>query len=95
MIDIPLIFSLLHVYVPTFKAPTHVKEKFCNDLKGCLTAVFYSDKLLLLGDFNVRVGYHKCVNDVWKSVLGCHGLVVGNQAVEDFLGFVKSINCPS
>lgn len=38
------------------------------------------DKLLLSG-FDARVGYHKCVNDVWNSVFGGHGLDVRNQAI--------------
>ena len=46
-----------------------------------------SDKLLILGDFNPRVGNRKHNDDVWDDVLGYHGLDVRNQAGEEFLRF--------
>ena len=50
-----MFLMIISVYVPTFRAPRHIKKAFWNDLQMCLAAVPGSDKLLILGDFNVRV----------------------------------------
>ena len=47
-----------------------------NKIKGDVYATvdnICSDRLLILGVFRARVGYHKD-NDVWSDVLDCHGL---------------------
>ena len=84
-----LLLTVISVYAPTFRALRHMKETFWSDLKGCLAAGPDSDKLLMLGDFNARVGYHKQKDDAWGDVLAYHGLQldVRNQAGEEFLGF--------
>jgi len=48
-----------------------------------------SDKLLMLDDFNARVGYRKSDDDVWSGVLGYYVLYVRNQAGGDFLSFCE------
>ncbi|VDL90899.1 unnamed protein product [Schistocephalus solidus] len=47
------------------------KEKFYEDLHALLVTVSKSDKLIVLGGFNARVGTD---HDVWQKVLGPHGL---------------------
>ena len=81
--------TVISAYAPTFRAPSHIKEAFWNDLQRCLAVVPDSDKLLMLGDFNARVGYHRSEGDVWSGVLGYYGLDVRNQAGEDFLHFCE------
>ena len=46
-----------------------------------------SDVLLLLGDFNVRVGCSVADDDVWRGVRGRHGVGCCNEVREKFLEF--------
>ena len=48
--------TVLSVYTPTLQAETGVKEAFYRDLHNLLQQVDSKDKLLILGDFNTRVG---------------------------------------
>ena len=47
-----------------------VMEAFYRDLHNLLQQVNFSDKLLILGDFNARVGRDFVL---WKGVPGRHG----------------------
>ena len=48
-----------------------VKDKFYKDLNILVTRVPTRDKLVILGDFNARVG---CDSDSWDGVIGKHGV---------------------
>ena len=48
--------TVLSVYAPSLQAETGVKEAFYHDLHNLLHQVDSKDKLLILGDFNARVG---------------------------------------
>ena len=48
--------TVLSVYAPTLQAETGVKEAFYRDVHNLLQQVDSKDKLLILGDFNARVG---------------------------------------
>ena len=63
--------TLISVYAPTMTNPDDVKEKFYEELEALISTVSQSDKLILLGDFNARVGkdHHS-----WEEVLGHHGI---------------------
>ncbi|WP_419629875.1 hypothetical protein, partial [Thiolapillus sp.] len=63
--------TVLSVYAPTLQAETGVKEAFYRDLHNLLQQVDSKDKLLILGDFNARVGRDF---ELWKGVLGRHGI---------------------
>ncbi len=65
--------TIVSVYAPTMTNPDDVKDKFYEDLDSVISTTPNSDKLIILGDFNARVGkdHHS-----WKGVLGNHG--VGN-----------------
>ncbi|KAG7305186.1 hypothetical protein JYU34_009222 [Plutella xylostella] len=63
--------TFISAYSPTLKAPADVKDKFYEDLQRVLEKVQASDKLLLLGDFNARIGRN--TND-WPECIGSHGL---------------------
>ena len=65
--------TVISVYAPTLLADAEVKEAFYSDLRNLLWQVKSEDKVLILGDFNARVG-RDC--NVWTGVLGRHG--VGN-----------------
>ena len=47
--------TVLSVYAPTLQAEAGVKKAFC-DLHSLLQQVDSKDKLLILGDFNARLG---------------------------------------
>ena len=57
------------MYAPTLLAETGVKKAFYHDLHNILQQVDSRDKLLILGDFNTRVGQDF---KLWKGVLGRH-----------------------
>ena len=63
--------TVLNVYAPTLQAETGVKEAFYRDLHNLLQQVDSKDNLLILGDFNARVGRDF---ELWKGVLGRHGI---------------------
>ena len=51
--------------------PDEVKDKFYDDLDSVISAAPRTDKLILLRDFNARVGIdHK----TWEGVIGSEGV---------------------
>ena len=56
------------LYAPTARAPPGVKSKFSNELHGTLDKVPQSDILVMLGDFNARVGVLKFRKDEWREL---------------------------
>jgi len=63
--------TLVSVYSPTLQADSAVKEAFYGDLHTVITRIDPKDKLIILGDFNARVGRD---SQLWKGVLGKYGL---------------------
>ena len=78
--------SIISVYVPTFRSSVAVKKAFYEQLQDTLDGIPTSDFLLILGDFNGRVANDY---DLWKGVIGTHGLAERNQAGEDLLQFCE------
>ncbi|KAJ7428744.1 craniofacial development protein 2-like protein [Willisornis vidua] len=64
---------LFNVYAPTLQADPVEKDKFYTDMRRLIQKVPADDKIIILGDFNARVGKN---SEPWKGVLGKHG--VGN-----------------
>ena len=58
-----------------------------DDLQDTVDAAPSTDVLMLLGDFNARVGSSKDDSDVWQDVRGKHGVGECNAAGERFLEF--------
>ena len=48
--------TLISAYAPTMSNADEIKDKFYEELDAIINAVPQSDKLILLGDFNARVG---------------------------------------
>ena len=48
-----------------------VKDKFYDDLGSVISAAPRTDKLILLGDFNARVGTD---HQTWEEVIGSEGV---------------------
>lgn len=68
--------SLISAYAPTLTSDEETKEDFYSNLRTCLSRVHPQDKLLVLGDFNARVGRDY---DTWEGVLGKEGVGNCNQ----------------
>ena len=63
--------TLISAYAPTMTNPEDVKDKFYEDLNDVITSTPRADKLIILGDFNARVGSD---NIAWEGVIGHHGI---------------------
>ena len=59
--------TIVSAYAPPMMNPEENKETFYSQLKGTLRNIPSTDKLLLIGDFNARIGRE---NDKWPSDLG-------------------------
>ena len=63
--------TLFSCYAPTLMSDEQDKNEFYNHLDEELRRVPVSDKLIVLGDFNARVGRD---NLAWSGVMGNHGM---------------------
>ena len=63
--------TLISAYAPTLTNPDEVKETFYEDLNRVISSVPKKDKLIILGDFNARVGQD---HETWAGVLGTQGI---------------------
>lgn len=59
--------TLFCIYAPTMSYSDEDKESFYQELKNCLEKVPKEDKLLVLGDFNARIG---CDYVTYPEVIG-------------------------
>lgn len=62
---------LISIYAPTMTSSDEDKLMFYELLRETLRSIPPRDKLILLGDFNARVGTE---HEAWKDVLGRHGI---------------------
>lgn len=65
--------SVVSAYAPTLNSQDDVKEAFYARLENILSAIPKEDKIILLGDFNARVGRDYAT---WANTIGKEG--VGN-----------------
>ncbi|BHF70570.1 hypothetical protein SprV_0301362200 [Sparganum proliferum] len=68
--------TLISAYAPPMTSPDAARDKFYEDLHALLATVSKADKLIVLGDFNARVGTD---HTAWSGVLGPHGLRGSND----------------
>ncbi|BHF80951.1 hypothetical protein SprV_0702408000 [Sparganum proliferum] len=68
--------SIIRAYAPPMTNPDTARDKFYEDLHTLLTTVSKAGKLIVLGDFNARVGTDHAA---WREVLGPHGLRGSND----------------
>ncbi|GFR91966.1 craniofacial development protein 2 [Elysia marginata] len=76
--------TLFSVYAPTLQAEPVEKDSFYSELGRLLTNTHAGDKVLILGDFNARVGRD---SDTWNGILGRHGVGNCNDNGRLLLGF--------
>ena len=62
--------TLVSAYAPTLAANADTKEAFYDTLNLTLDRIPKQDKILLLGDFNARVGTDR---NIWPGIIGRHG----------------------
>jgi hypothetical protein len=67
--------TLFSVYVPTLEAEPAEKDKFYSEVCSRLQSSPSDEKVIILGDFNAKVGQYAAV---WKGVLGKHGVCNGS-----------------
>jgi len=93
--------SVVSVYAPTSKATPAVKEKFFHDLQSLLDGLPKKDILLMLGDFNARVGSAPSRVDeqmgewepeAYENTIGRFGFGERNAAGEQLLLFCAANN---
>lgn len=63
--------NIISAYAPTLKAADETKEKFYDELRNLISSIPAKEDIILLGDFNARVGKD---TDAWKGVIGRHGM---------------------
>nr|VZI42375.1 unnamed protein product [Spirometra erinaceieuropaei] len=64
--------AIISAYAPPMSSPdATARDKFYEDLHALLGTVSKADKLIVLGDFNARVGTD---HTAWRGALGHHGL---------------------
>nr|VZI30643.1 unnamed protein product [Spirometra erinaceieuropaei] len=68
--------TIISAYAPTMTNHDAVRDKFYEVLHALLATVSKADNLIVLGDFNVRVGTD---HTAWRGVLGPHGLRGSND----------------
>ena len=76
---LPLKGSTLHIisaYAPTLPQSDETKDAFYTCLYDAIKSVPLSHKLLVLGDFNARVGTD---HESWENILGRHGVCNENS----------------
>lgn len=63
--------TLISVYAPTLTSNEEDKAAFYTQLDHTIQAVPANDKLVVLGDFNARVGKD---HRLWEGIIGHHGI---------------------
>ena len=81
--------TIISVYAPTMTNPDENKEAFYNQLASVLSGIPRTDKLLLIGDFNAKIGRD---NDKWPLVIGKHGIGKCNPMASFYLLCALSSN---
>ena len=83
--------TIVSAYAPTMTNPDEVKDKFYNDLDDIISATPRTDKLILLGDFNARVGTD---HQTWEGVIGPNIKTGLMRMMTKFRSFLKkSTDC--
>ena len=68
--------TLISVYTPTLSATPDAKDEFYKNLASTIRNIPSTEQLVLLGNFNARVGAD---NDSWPSCLGPFGVEKMNE----------------
>ena len=81
--------TIICAYAPTAKAPLAVRLQFLEQLQDALDDIPKGDTLVMLGDFNARVGMFDPADGLWHGTIGGYGLAERNRAGEELLQFCE------
>ena len=81
--------TIVSVYAPTNRASQEEKDEFYADLQSVIDGVAEEDVVMIVGDFNARVGSSERQEeeDMWNDVRGCHGVGRINESGEALLSW--------
>ena len=63
--------TLISCYAPTLTSSEEIKDQFYEQLDNLLASIPRHEKIILLGDFNARVGKN---HTIWQGIIGRHGV---------------------
>ena len=81
--------TIVCAYAPTAKAPPAVRSQFLEQLQDTLDDVHLGDTLVMLGDFNARVGMFDPADGLWHKTIGRYGLAERYRAGQELLQFCE------
>jgi len=61
----------ISAYAPTMTNPNEIEDRFYEELDSLIASVPKSERLIILGDFNARVGND---HQAWPRTIGKHGV---------------------
>ena len=76
--------TLISAYAPTLSASPEIKDEFYERLSSTLSSIPSTEQVVLLGDFNARVGSD---SDSWPTCLGQFGVGKMNENGQRLLEF--------
>ena len=80
--------TIISVYAPTMTNPDENKEAFYNQLASVLSGIPCTDKLLLIGNFNARIGSD---SNKWHLLMCKHGIGKCNSNSELLLALCSEL----
>ncbi|GFN90350.1 craniofacial development protein 2-like protein [Plakobranchus ocellatus] len=83
----PVDLNIIQVYAPTANSNDEDLDKFYNELDTAKTQCKSQDPLIIMGDFNAKVGTEK-VDDI----VGKHGLGIRNERGEKLIEWCQTNN---
>lgn len=81
--------TLISAYAPTLDSEDEPKDRFYSQLHTLFQSIPRDDKVILLGDFNARVGQN---NHIWEGTIGRHGVGKCNENGLRLLTFCSQHN---
>ncbi|GFN92110.1 craniofacial development protein 2-like [Plakobranchus ocellatus] len=83
----PVDLNIIQVYAPTANSNDEDLDKFYNDLDTAKTQCKSQDPLIIMGDFNAKVGTEKVYD-----IVGKHGLGIRNEQGEKLIEWCQTNN---
>lgn len=81
--------TVVQSYAPTSTATDEEMDLYYKELETAVITTSRQDMLLVMGDFNAKVGTN---SEVWRGIVGKHGLGEENERGERLLNFCASNN---